>query len=168
MSNQSVKRPNHLAWHETLDMHELVAFQAIGLMKLKKFYPEVKDAALRSIYRDTIHGLERNLRELLQFYPSAPREEEEDAERNMDTGFFSGDLLGFAKTAVRNYSIAITETATPMLREVLNKQLQRAIETHAKVYSFMFERGYYPSYDLEKLLQNDVRLARGAMEMRYE
>lgn len=27
---------NHLAWHETLDLHELVAFQAIGLIELKK------------------------------------------------------------------------------------------------------------------------------------
>jgi spore coat protein F len=27
---------NHLAWHETLEIHELVAFQVIGLFKLKK------------------------------------------------------------------------------------------------------------------------------------
>ena len=27
--------PNQLAWHETLDLHELVAFQANGLIKLK-------------------------------------------------------------------------------------------------------------------------------------
>lgn len=167
MTSHSGKRPNHLAWHETLDLHELVAFQAIGLMKLKKFLPEVKDAALRSIYRHTIKGLETNLRELLRFYPAAPREEDEDS-RNMDNGFFSGDLLAFAKTAVRNYSIAITETATPMLREVLSKQLQRAIETHALVYSYMFERGLYPSYDLKKLLENDVRLAQRAMAMRLD
>ena len=31
-----------LAWHETLDMHELVAFQANGLMTLKKSYRKVK------------------------------------------------------------------------------------------------------------------------------
>lgn len=61
----------HLAWHETLDMHELVAFQTIGLIKLKR----------------------------------------------------AGDLLGMAKTLVRNYAIAITETATPKLREVLQKQI---------------------------------------------
>ena len=27
--------PNQLAWHETLELHELVAFQANGLIKLK-------------------------------------------------------------------------------------------------------------------------------------
>src|SRR5688572_7677675 len=112
MEEKEVRRPNHLAWHETMELHELVVFQAIGLMKLKKFIGEVKDPALRRLYAETIRGLETNLRELLEFYQLAPREEEE-LERNLDSGFFSGDLLAFAKTAVRNYSIAITETATP-------------------------------------------------------
>lgn len=32
-----------LAWHETLEMHELVAFQSNELIKLKKMIREVKD-----------------------------------------------------------------------------------------------------------------------------
>lgn len=32
------QQPQHLAWHETLEIHELVAFQSISLMKLKKAY----------------------------------------------------------------------------------------------------------------------------------
>ena len=160
------RRPNHLAWHETLELHELVAFQSFGLMKLKKFISEVKDPALHSIYAHTIQGLETNLHELLRFYSIAPRDDEE-LDRNIDSGFFSGDLLAFAKTAVRNYSIAITETATPMLRATLNKQLQKAINTHEMVYSYMYERGLYPSYDLRKLLENDVKVANHALNMRY-
>lgn len=159
--------PGHLAWHETLDMHELVAFQANGLMKLKKFYPEVKDAELRSIYEQTIKGIESNLKELLRFYSLAPREEDTDDIRSLDAGFFSGDLLGFAKTAVRSYAIAITETATPVLRETLNRQLQKAIETHATIFNYMYKRGLYPAYNLEKLLQNDVKNANKALKMRY-
>ena len=159
--------PNHLAWHETLDLHELVAFQANGLMKLKRFYPEVKDGELRSIYEQTISGLENNLQELLQYYSFAPRVDDEDDARNIDTGFFSGDLLGFAKTAVRSYAIAITETATPVLRETLNKQLQKAIDTHATIFNYMYKRGLYPSYNLEKLLRNDVKNANKALKMRY-
>ncbi|MCM3739337.1 spore coat protein [Oceanobacillus luteolus] len=166
MEEKEVRRPNHLAWHETMELHELVVFQAIGLMKLKKFIGEVKDPALRRLYAETIRGLETNLRELLAFYQLAPREEEE-LERNLDSGFFSGDLLAFAKTAVRNYSIAITETATPILRETLNKQLQRAIETHEMVYAYMYERGLYPSYDLHKLLRNDINIATKALNMDF-
>jgi spore coat protein F len=33
---------SHLAWHETLELHELVAAQSNALMKLKKAYPKVK------------------------------------------------------------------------------------------------------------------------------
>lgn len=64
----SDRRPNHLAWHETLELHELVAFQSVGLIKLKKSIGEIKDRELRSIYNQTIKGLEENLRELLQFF----------------------------------------------------------------------------------------------------
>ncbi|SDH49037.1 spore coat protein F [Alteribacillus bidgolensis] len=75
------------------------------------------------------------------------------------TGFYAGDLLGLAKTTVRNYAIAITETATSQLRKVLKRQLNSAIDLHARVFRFMYQRSYYPSYNLEKLLQNDVQNA---------
>ena len=48
--------PKPLAWHETLEMHELVAFQAIGLMKLKTGLNNVQDPNLQRIYLQTIEG----------------------------------------------------------------------------------------------------------------
>lgn len=166
MEVKESRRPNHLAWHETLELHELVAFQSFGLMKLKKFISEVKDPELHKIYVHTIKGLETNLNELLRFYSIAARDNEE-LDRKTDSSFFSGDLLAFAKSAVRNYSIAITETATPILRGTLNKQLQKAIKTHEMIYSYMYKKGLYPSYDLRKLLENDVNIAGKALNMRY-
>ena len=38
--------PKILAWHETLEMHELVAFQSIGLMKLKIGLNNIQDSNL--------------------------------------------------------------------------------------------------------------------------
>jgi spore coat protein F len=38
--------PDHLAWHETLEIHELTAF-LLDLMKLKKASPEVTDPTLK-------------------------------------------------------------------------------------------------------------------------
>ncbi|MNC18113.1 Spore coat protein F precursor [compost metagenome] len=81
------------------------------------------------------------------------------------TGFYSGLLLGFAKTAVRSYAIGITETATPKLRETLQKQLNAAILLHGKIFYFMLERGLYPAYDLPKLLSNDVATANKALSL---
>ncbi|MGG1105325.1 spore coat protein CotF [Bacillus subtilis] len=154
-----------LAWHETLEMHELVAFQSNGLIKLKKMIREIKDPQLRQLYNVSIQGVEQNLRELLPFFPQAPHREDEEEER-ADNPFYSGDLLGFAKTSVRSYAIAITETATPQLRNVLVKQLNAAIQLHAQVYRYMYQHGYYPSYNLSELLKNDVRNANRAISMK--
>ncbi|SEL58945.1 spore coat protein F [Paenibacillus sp. cl141a] len=35
--------PSHLAWHETLEIHELTAFQANHLMAFKMSVHDVKD-----------------------------------------------------------------------------------------------------------------------------
>ena len=157
---------NHqtLAWHETLELHELVAFQSIGLMKLKMGLKDIQDNNLQGIYQLTIKELEMNLKELLQFYPYAPHPNQSSEYRTTDS-FFAGDLLAFAKTAVRSYGVAITETATPALRNVLKKQINQAINCHERIYNFMYTKGLYPSYDLNKLLQGDMILANKAMSM---
>lgn len=93
----------------------------------------------------------------------APRSNQDHESRNYDIPFYSGDLLALSKTAVRNYVIAITETATPTLRDTLKKQLINVIDLHGKVYYYMYERSYYPSYDLGQLLQNDVNMVNNAL-----
>ena len=135
--------PKTLAWHETLEMHELVDFQSIGLMKLKIGLNNIQDSNLQTIYLQTIEELEMNLNELLQFYPSAPHPGESSEYRITDS-FLAGDLLAFAKAAVRNYAVAITETATPALRAVLKKQLNLAVNCHERIYSYMYANGLYP------------------------
>ncbi|MGO4274340.1 spore coat protein [Paenibacillus sp. TAF58] len=132
-------------------MHELVAFQTNGLMKLKKTVNDVNDPDLRKLYIQSIQAVEGNLRELLNFYPKAPNPSmpRKSEMQEPETGFFAGDLLGMAKTMVRNYSIAVTETATPNLREVLTKQLVAGIQLHANVFYFMLQRGFYPAYNLD-------------------
>ncbi|GGF15176.1 spore coat protein F [Halobacillus andaensis] len=122
---------SHLAWHETMEIHKLVAFQSIGIMKLKKACKDKNDPTLRNLYQQATTGLTKNLQELLAFYPMAPVPME-DHYRN-ELPFYAGDLLALFKTGVRNYAIAITETATPALRNVLKKHLSNVIDTHAAV-----------------------------------
>jgi spore coat protein F len=157
-----------LAWHETLELHELVAFQSVGLMKLKMSINKVTDAELKELYRKCIHDLEGNLRELLKFYPSAQgyqaREEEDVRE---DIGFFAADLLALSKTLVRNLSVAITETATPALRKTFTTQLMGAIHGHERVFNYMYKHGYYPAYDLGHLLGHDIENAQKALRMKF-
>lgn len=155
-----------LAWHETLELHELVAFQANGLMKLKRTEREVSDAKLKHLYRFSIQALEQNLKELLPFFPEAPGFREDETEERADSSFYSGGLLSMAKTSVRSYAWAITETATPQLRNVFIKHLNAAIKWHEMVFDYMEERNHYPAYNLSELLRNDVRNARKAIAMK--
>ncbi|WP_147385138.1 spore coat protein [Paenibacillus thiaminolyticus] len=159
------ERKKHLAWHETMEMHELTAFQANHLMAFKMMIDDVKDAKLRALYEDAIYAMENNLKDLIGYYPMAPAFVRHMGDRADMTGFYAGHLLGFCKTSVRSYAIGITETSTPSLRQTLKKQLNAAIDLHAKVFHFMLDRGYYPSYDLPKLLENDMKNANKALSM---
>jgi spore coat protein F len=157
-----------LAWHETLELHEMVAFQSTGLMKLKMSINKVSDRELRELYRNCIMDLEGNLKELLRFYPSAPGfQAREDEDVREDIGFFAADLLALSKALVRNLSVAITETATPALRKTFTKQLTGAIHGHERIFNYMLKHGYYPAYDLGKLLGHDMEIAQKALRMRY-
>ncbi|CAI6060297.1 Spore coat protein F [Cohnella sp. JJ-181] len=163
--NQRQTQPQHLAWHETMEMHETVAFQSNHLMAFKMHMAEVKEAGLRQLYQETIRSLEQNLKELLPYYQAAPTSELR-AGTDDKTAFFATHLLLFAKTAVRNYAIAITETATPALRDTFLKQLNQAIMLHGKVFAYMQSKGLYPAYDLKLLLASDQKNAAEALKMK--
>lgn len=162
---ESRQQHPHLAWHETLELHELTAYQSNQLTLFKMVLEDVKDPQLHALYLETISAVEMNLKELLQYYPLAPQGTRNSSKEPDLTAFYSGLLLGFAKTAVRSYAIGITETATPKLRETLQKQLNAAIQLHGKIFYFMLERGLYPAYDLNKLLSNDVAAANKALSL---
>src|SRR5213080_2592369 len=136
-----------LAWHETMELHELVALQSIGLMKLKMAVRKVSDPQLKELYLLTIRGLENHLNELVKYYPSAPGYQRSEDERELE-GFYAGDLLALSKTLVRSYGIAITETATPVLRRTFTQHLLEAVKIHQRVFTYMYQKGLYPAYDL--------------------
>ncbi|WP_409305972.1 spore coat protein [Peribacillus sp. SCS-155] len=159
------QREHRLAWHETLEIHELVAFQSTGLIKLKKHIHKITDPELRSLHAMAIQALEKNIQELVQFYPAAPMYREVEA--RADNSFYASDLLGLAKMTVRNYATAVTEAATPQVRTVLSRHLQTAIQLHGQAFYYTYKRGLYPAYDLPRLLENDVLLAQKALRMDY-
>jgi similar to spore coat protein len=60
------------------------------------------------------------------------------------------DFLVSAKSAVRNYAIALTETTSPEVRATLKRQLNDAIATHETISNYMMKKGYYHAYDLKE------------------
>ncbi|MEH7418826.1 spore coat protein [Neobacillus drentensis] len=69
------------------------------------------------------------------------------------------DFLIAAKAGVRNYTVALTEAATPELRTVLREQLRDAIQTHETITNFMMAKGYYHPHELSEQLQVDLTAA---------
>ncbi|KAA9028407.1 spore coat protein [Niallia endozanthoxylica] len=75
------------------------------------------------------------------------------------------DFLISAKSGVRNYTVAITEAATPELRDALREQLRTAIETHEKITNYMIAKGYYHPHDLSEQLQGDLTVSNTALNL---
>lgn len=75
------------------------------------------------------------------------------------------DFLISAKAGVRNYAVAITETATPKLKTALREQLNTAIATHEKISNNMIARGFYHPYDLSEQLGVDLTVSGTALDL---
>lgn len=77
----------------------------------------------------------------------------------------ASDFLISAKAGVQNYSVAITECATPELKAALREQLNAAIATHERITNFMIARGYYHPHDLSEQLGVDLTVSGTAMDL---
>lgn len=75
------------------------------------------------------------------------------------------DLLVTAKSVVRAYAVAVTETASPEVRKVLVKQLNQAIEDHAEIAEYMIKNDMYMAYDIEKQLKHDKEKVEKAQQL---
>lgn len=75
------------------------------------------------------------------------------------------DFLLNAKTAVRNYSIAISEATTPEVREVLRSQLDAAITTHERILKYMVSKNYYHVHNLQEQMRVDRKTSDTALNL---
>jgi similar to spore coat protein len=78
------------------------------------------------------------------------------------------DFLISAKAAVRNYTVAITESATPELRAELRQQLLTAIQTHETITNYMVAKGFYQPQELTQQLQIDLTTADTATTLAHK
>ncbi len=75
------------------------------------------------------------------------------------------DFLLAAKTSVRNYAVAISETTTPEVREVLRRHLDVAIDTHESILRHMMNKGYYHVHDPQEQIRVDMQTADTALNL---
>lgn len=75
------------------------------------------------------------------------------------------DFLISAKSGIRNYSMALTETGSPELREVYKRQLNDAITTHETITNYMMKKGYYHAYDIQEQFKVDLKTTDTALKL---
>ncbi|MGS2780434.1 spore coat protein [Robertmurraya sp. GLU-23] len=75
------------------------------------------------------------------------------------------DLLMAAKSAIKNYAIAISECATPELRQALTEQLNDTIRSHEQITNYMINKGYYHPVDVLEQLRLDQQAAKTALNL---
>lgn len=75
----------------------------------------------------------------------------------------ANDLLISTKTGIRNLAYAITETASPQVREVLRQHLNEAIDSHTKVFNYMENKKWYDAYNTDDLIQQDLRISQAVL-----
>lgn len=67
------------------------------------------------------------------------------------------DFLISAKSGVRNYAAAVTETGDPEIKAVLTKQLDEAIDMHERITNYVLERGWYHPWDVKEQFKLDLQ-----------
>lgn len=75
------------------------------------------------------------------------------------------DFLISAKNGVINYTMALTETATPEIRATLRKQLNEAIATHEVIANYMMKNGYYHAYNPQEQFKVDIQTTDMALSL---
>ncbi|MFK0521649.1 spore coat protein [Paenibacillus illinoisensis] len=83
----------------------------------------------------------------------------------MDDLAIATDMLLSAKSAVRTYAIALTETATPRVRKVLKAQLDTAIDTHQKIADYMIKNEMYHPYNIDEQVEHDLEKSDTALKL---
>ncbi|RAR43539.1 spore coat protein [Paenibacillus sp. MDMC362] len=78
---------------------------------------------------------------------------------DLANSFLALDFLLSVKTGVRNYAFALSETATPEVRNMLRTQLDQSIALHEELSRLMIEKGWLHPVDTGKQYQLDMKSA---------
>ncbi|SFE97212.1 spore coat protein [Alteribacillus iranensis] len=75
------------------------------------------------------------------------------------------DLLITVKEAVRNYSIALTEAASPEVRTTIRNQMEAAITYQQEVIQLMSDKKWFFPYDVQEQQALDIKAAQTAVDI---
>jgi similar to spore coat protein len=75
------------------------------------------------------------------------------------------DLLISAKSGVRNYAMAVTESGTPEIKEMLTRHLVEALDMHEIISAYIVEKGWYHAWDTNEQISLDLNNINTALNL---
>lgn len=75
------------------------------------------------------------------------------------------DLLIAAKSGIRNYAFAVTESGTPEVKEILTRHLVEALDMHEQISNYMVEKGWYQAWDMNEQINLDLNNINTALNL---
>jgi similar to spore coat protein len=75
------------------------------------------------------------------------------------------DFLITAKSGVRNYAMAVTESGTPEVKATLTKQLDETMDMHERITLYMMEKGLYHPWNVNEQVQLDLKNIQTALNL---
>ncbi|KAA9028410.1 spore coat protein [Niallia endozanthoxylica] len=84
---------------------------------------------------------------------------------NLADSAFAMDFLLSVKNGIRNYGFALTETASPELRNLLSKQLEAAIDLHGEISALMIKNGWLNPHHFDEQFKVDLKSAETAVQI---
>ncbi|MCP8615736.1 spore coat protein [Salirhabdus salicampi] len=75
------------------------------------------------------------------------------------------DLLITTKEAIRNYSVALTEAASPEVRTTIRNQMEAAIDYQTEIIELMMEKKWFHPYDLDEQQLLDLKSSQTAIDI---
>ena len=75
------------------------------------------------------------------------------------------DLLIAAKSGIRNYAFAVTESGTPEVKEIVTRHLVESLDMHEKISSYMVEKGWYHAWDTNEQINLDLNNINTALNL---
>lgn len=73
--------------------------------------------------------------------------------------FIAADILISSKQGIKQCASALSECASPNVRDVIVRQLQDAIKAHETISNYMVRNGMYYTQDLKQQFQLDITTA---------
>jgi similar to spore coat protein len=84
---------------------------------------------------------------------------------NMTDQVIAQDLLNSIKTGIKSLATALTEAATPDVRQVLRNQLNDALNMHEQFTNYMSGKGWYDAYNLSRQIEMDLQNAQTTLNL---